>query len=338
MSMEVESKDQEEAHLSNIHGLVKRLSCSQEQQHEVQQPQKLQGGSLKKQVRRRLHATRPYQERLFNMADARREIVAALKLHRASMKQANQPQSMAATSTLQGRSHELVVGSIRNSINHPPDGALAKYFHASPFLPMNSSSPFSSTYQLNFCLPDQPLGLNLNLQTFQNLDTSIYHSIHNPTPAEPSSSQALLSSCSNASPNAVPGTKQSSHVAFDPSSVSLHRAIDEEEMAKIQSIGEQHDMEWNDKMNLATSAWWSKFLKSMEGGTDEGQCGANGNCIYAFSETLDMPYRLNGGVGEDAKESSLSQQHLDDYFHVDDYLQDATLGSLDTGEVEYGGE
>ncbi|XP_074588916.1 uncharacterized protein LOC141844824 [Curcuma longa] len=273
-------------------------------EHEVQGPQKLQRGSPespllppKKQVRRRLHTTRPYQERWFNMAEARREIVAALKLHRASMKQAYEHQSMAATSTLRRRrSHELVVDSIRNSMNHPPDRTLANYFHASPF------SPVSILDQLNFSLPDQPLGLNLNLQNFQNLDTSIYHSIHNPTPAEPSSSQALLS-------------QQSSHVGeFDPSSVSLHQAIDEEEMAEIQSIGEQHDMEWNDKLNLATSAWWSKFLKNMEGGIDEDHRGAN---------------------GEDAKESSLFQQHLDDYFHVDDYLQDATLELL---EIEYRGE
>lgn len=39
----------------------------------------------KKQVRRRLHTSRPYQERLLDMAEARREIVMALKFHRASM-------------------------------------------------------------------------------------------------------------------------------------------------------------------------------------------------------------------------------------------------------------
>ena len=46
----------------------------------------------KKQVRRRLHTSRPYQERLLNMAEARREIVTALKFHRASMKQQQQQQ------------------------------------------------------------------------------------------------------------------------------------------------------------------------------------------------------------------------------------------------------
>ncbi|CAN6206079.1 unnamed protein product [Urochloa humidicola] len=38
----------------------------------------------KKQARRRTHASRPYQERLVNMGEARREIVSALKIHRAS--------------------------------------------------------------------------------------------------------------------------------------------------------------------------------------------------------------------------------------------------------------
>ncbi|KAG4953810.1 hypothetical protein JHK87_039404 [Glycine soja] len=43
----------------------------------------------KKQVKRRLHTCRPYQERLLNMAEARREIATALKYHREAMRQAN---------------------------------------------------------------------------------------------------------------------------------------------------------------------------------------------------------------------------------------------------------
>ncbi|KAK7383423.1 hypothetical protein VNO78_29102 [Psophocarpus tetragonolobus] len=46
----------------------------------------------KKQIRRRLHTSRPYQERLLNMAEARREIVTALKYHRAAKKQASDEQ------------------------------------------------------------------------------------------------------------------------------------------------------------------------------------------------------------------------------------------------------
>ncbi|OEL21894.1 hypothetical protein BAE44_0017088 [Dichanthelium oligosanthes] len=53
----------------------------QEQAPVVKKPQ------MKKQARRRTHASRPYQERLLNMAEARREIVTALKIHRANMRQ-----------------------------------------------------------------------------------------------------------------------------------------------------------------------------------------------------------------------------------------------------------
>ena len=45
---------------------------------------------MKKQARKRTHASRPYQQRLLNMAEARREIVTALKIHRATMRQQQQ--------------------------------------------------------------------------------------------------------------------------------------------------------------------------------------------------------------------------------------------------------
>ena len=35
-------------------------------------------------------------------------------------------------------------------------------------------------------------------------------------------------------------------------------------MAEIKSLGEQHQMEWNDTMSLGTSAWWFNCLKNME--------------------------------------------------------------------------
>ncbi|CAD6342477.1 unnamed protein product [Miscanthus lutarioriparius] len=53
-----------------------------------QEMDQLQGLAVKpqpkRQARRRTHTSRPYQERLLNMAEARREIVTALKIHRAS--------------------------------------------------------------------------------------------------------------------------------------------------------------------------------------------------------------------------------------------------------------
>ncbi|WOL11571.1 hypothetical protein Cni_G20335 [Canna indica] len=357
---------QEEAHLSGayIRTLVKQLSSSRSKDptspspakmaiedgnlfHGTHQPQqqeqqqlKLPSGSPKlrppkKQVRRRLHTTRPYQERLFNMAEARREIVAALKLHRAAMKQANhqeeqqqqQRQIITPTSTLL----ELM-DSKGSSLNHLPNYTYANYFHGTPSSPITFPSPFSWTCSsiapfpifdhLNFPLPEHPLGLNLNLQSFQNIDTSIYSSPQNQTLVELPSPPASSSSCSNSSPKTISGIGVSAQHA---SPVPLHMAMDDEEMAEMQSIGEQHDMEWNDKMNLATSTWWSKFLKSMEGGLEESYGGVEGDRLHAFDEFLDLPYWLSDGVRGDANGSSLLQQHLDEYFHVEDYLQDAAL-------------
>ncbi|KAJ0491796.1 hypothetical protein HanIR_Chr12g0567721 [Helianthus annuus] len=44
----------------------------------------------KKQVRRRNHTNKPYQERFLDMAEATREIVTTIKFHRASMKHQQQ--------------------------------------------------------------------------------------------------------------------------------------------------------------------------------------------------------------------------------------------------------
>ncbi|KAK9055307.1 hypothetical protein SSX86_026389 [Deinandra increscens subsp. villosa] len=108
----------------------------------------------KKQVRRRLHTSKPYQERLLNMAEARREIATALKFHRASMRQQNQtpanhvPNSTAPTATPTANNHWPM----------PP-----------PLVQEN----------LDLVLPNQTLGLNLNFKDFNNLNTSIYY---NPIP------------------------------------------------------------------------------------------------------------------------------------------------------------
>ena len=67
-------------------------------------------------------------------------------------------------------------------------------------------------------------------------------------------------------------------------------------------------------MNLATSAWWSKFLKVME----VNSMPENG--FHAFDEAIDIPAWLNDGPAGDANASQLLTQHLDDY-----YSQDASL-------------
>ncbi|XP_042060360.1 uncharacterized protein LOC121804763 isoform X2 [Salvia splendens] len=99
----------------------------------------------KKQVRRRLQTRKPYQENLLNMAEARREIVAALKLHRASMKQQQvQPRQ------------------------NPP-------YHVSSSYPA-PPQPLRDFESLDFALPTQALGLNLNLHDLITAPCSVYSS------------------------------------------------------------------------------------------------------------------------------------------------------------------
>jgi len=64
-------------------------------------------------------------------------------------------------------------------------------------------------------------------------------------------------------------------------------------------------------MNLATSAWWSKFLKVME----VNSMPENG--FHAFDEAIDIPAWLNDGPARDANASHLLTQHLDDSFSQD---------------------
>ncbi|GLT74197.1 hypothetical protein SLA2020_460080 [Shorea laevis] len=103
----------------------------------------------------------------------------------------------------------------------------------------------------------------------------------------------------------------------------LHHAMDDEEMAEIRSIGEQHQMEWNDTMNLMTSAWWFKFLKTMELGPE---VKVQNDGYQLFDQIMEFPSWLN------ANESCL-QQHLNDYC-PDDYYQDPALPCMDIGEIE----
>ncbi|MFS7981448.1 hypothetical protein Hanom_Chr10g00951101 [Helianthus anomalus] len=175
----------------------------------------------KKQVRRRQHATKPYQERLLNMAEARREIF--------------WPISTTTPPPLPTLTHE----------------------------------------NLDFTLPNQTLGLNLNFQDFKNLDKNSYlnyNSTSSSASSSSSSSSAVISLATEEMTAEVPEevvtvtTTSSAATTTSSSSVTggLHHAMDEEEMEEIRSLGEQHQMEWDDTVNLLMSARWLKFLKPLE--------------------------------------------------------------------------
>ncbi|MQL69382.1 hypothetical protein Taro_001695 [Colocasia esculenta] len=382
--MEVQrSKLKEEPHLSGayIRSLVKQLTSSrpreaQQQEHPGEAAdgsssshnkigQGYSGGSQqhqaretqpqpKKQVRRRLHTVKPYQERLLNMADARREIVAALKLHRAAMKRANEQQQQQRQLELETPHVQQVPCLSPPVLEEPQNGVRPRsnlraytsnssatiyndHFNSSSISSLSYIPPFpwsqipSEPFFDNFSLavPTRPLGLNLNLHDFNNIDTTPCDSNSNP----PTHS----SSCSNSfaphsmSPPEVMSTMDPplsvSEVTLDPTVVGLHPAMNDEEMAEIRLIGEQHGVEWNDKMNLVTSAWWCKFLKTVEMCPQGQQAagiggeGVEGDGLQLSDKLLEVPAWLT------------DQQHLDDYL-IEGYLQDASLPRLNIGEIE----
>ncbi|XP_021692488.2 uncharacterized protein LOC110673660 [Hevea brasiliensis] len=335
-----------------------------QQTRQPQQPQQ-----HKKQVRRRLHTSKPYQERLLNMAEARREIVAALKFHRASMKQANEHQQQqqqqqqhqqdyhqqsslpVQLSTPPCFEQEGKIKTRRNPRIYPSNMAnfsnyidtlsFTSFSHAPPSPPYPfcwSTSPnLPSTVtdeNLSFPLPNQTLGLNLNFQDFNDLDTTIYHSSNNPSSVYSSSSPSSFSSPSSSlsiATEEIASVRKSQEGM--PPAVSdltetyggrgLHQVMDDKEMEEIRSIGEQHQMEWNDTMNLVTSAWWFKFLKTME---TSPEVKTEDDGYHPFDQMIEFPAWLN------ANDLCL-QQHFDDYCSQD-YYHDPALPCMDIGEIE----
>ncbi|GFZ08696.1 hydroxyproline-rich glycoprotein family protein [Actinidia rufa] len=216
-----------------------------------QQPQQ----QHKKQVRRRLHTTRPYQERLLNMAEARREIVTALKFHREAMKQqANDQQQPPLPLSPPAQQQSQLVGktkSRRNPRTYPSSSCNSNF----PNISNRSSNsqncinyswptasqigpyppPVVTMENLNYLsLPNQTLGLNLNIQEFHNLDATLYH---NPTSIFSSS---LSPSSTSPSPTTLYGGNDHDHVPnHHPTTIlqegiangiglGLHPAMDDE--------------------------------------------------------------------------------------------------------------
>ncbi|XP_047968305.1 uncharacterized protein LOC125212241 isoform X6 [Salvia hispanica] len=193
----------------------------------------------KKKVRRRLHTSRPYQERLLNMAEARREIVTALKFHRASMKKASEQQLLQQ----------------KMEVRRNP-----------------------RVYASNSLIPDRFPATTEEIQCM-----------------EPPASVA----------------------EFEDS--GLHPVMDDKEIAEIRSIGDQHQMEWDDTLNLVNSAWWFKFLKEMEI-TPENQ-SVQDFVNYPFDEVMEFPAWLN------------TAEHGND-FCSDNYFEDPALPCMDIEEIE----
>ncbi|XP_016495616.2 protein AAL-toxin resistant 7 [Nicotiana tabacum] len=301
----------------------------------------------KKQVRRRLHTSRPYQERLLNMAEARREIVTALKFHRAAMKQQQQqqqsqtgPQSLVTwpqessgeeQGKLKSRRNPRIYASntINNNIpsynnmenfsNSTFPNCLPQYPYSCHVSSFGSQLPLQD--HLNFPLPNQTLGLNLNFHDFNNLDATPYCSSNNNTSVYSSASPSSSSDEFHYVGLSQEGAPIQMVNSINCEDSGLHPSMDDQEMAEIRSIGEQHEMEWNDTLNLATSAWWYKFLKTMEIDPDDESNVAEDYGCYPFDEVMEFPAWLN------PNESCLQQQ-------VDETYSDPTLPCMDIEEIE----
>ncbi|KAK1418337.1 hypothetical protein QVD17_27480 [Tagetes erecta] len=325
----IEAKEEPRVSGAYIRSLVKHLTtkdpldvsendeCYTNTQKQQQQPTPTETlpPQHKKQVRRRLHTSKPYQERLLNMAEARREIVAALKFHRASMKQqeaeANNHALQSPPQSSLRQEKRPKSKTIRSLYPSTATANTNSYWPISTFVPPPPPPPLSYDQNQDFVLPTQSLGLNLNFQSFSNLDTNIYQK---PLSVDSPSSSSTPSSSSSPAIY-VPAGKPNS-------SGDLHHAMDDEEMEEIRSLGKQHQIEWNDTINLVTSARWCSFLNTMKIEADEG------DGFHQFDQVMEFPPWLIN-----ANESSCLQQHFDDHFS-DAYFQDPALPCMDIGEIE----
>ncbi|KAJ9538424.1 hypothetical protein OSB04_031157 [Centaurea solstitialis] len=244
-------------------------SISMQQESPLPLPSPSPKPQQKKQVRRRQHTTRPYQERLLNMAEARKEIVTALKFHRASMKQQQAPPN---NQPLRQES------ATNNNYSGPYDNWPIPISTIAP-------PPPPSVYHQN---------LNIKLPN-----------------------QTLASSSSSSSSSSATVSVATEEVAV---ANSLHHAMDDEEMEEIRSLGEQHQMEWNDSVNLVMSARWFEFLKTMEIGPNKKDDYGGFN---PFDEVIEFPHwSINS-----------NEQHFSDDCLQD---QDPALPCMEIGEIDGG--
>ncbi|KAG6504828.1 hypothetical protein ZIOFF_037176 [Zingiber officinale] len=306
------------------------------------------------------------------MAEARREIVTALKLHRATMKHATelqkfqqqqqQHQNPSPSPTLE--LSPAVLGEIQKELNenrinfttHPFNYTFSNHLQNTNLLPSEYHSfpwmhlpitPITVHENLNITCHNNPLGFHPNLQSFNNRNNTFGDKLYWKSTMQPSSQPT--SSTSSSLESIMPsfqasylskGSCRASCDALDPASRAFHPWMDADEIAQIHLIGEQHDMEWNDKMNMMASGWWSKFLRNMDDGFCEGAGGekigshmsdgfgegARGEKIgsHMSNEEFNMLSCLSNG---NAREPCFLEQCMWNYvyYNEEDYLPDAAF-------------
>uniref|UniRef100_A0ACD5Y823 Uncharacterized protein n=1 Tax=Avena sativa TaxID=4498 RepID=A0ACD5Y823_AVESA len=330
-------------------------------------PPPLQHQPHKKQVRRRLHTSRPYQERLLNMAEARREIVSALKVHRASMRQAKEQQQLLQLQQQQEAAQAVQEqGQVSRIAACAPMSyaSFSDYLYNSPFAhftatssssyyssPLPYQTPMVDAFDHLLPLPTQPLGLNLSFQGFDAVapagaDDDAKNSTasfdrdpllhHQPSPASSysvySSPPVTMASHDMSSAVAAAASGENASLVAD---ASLHRVLDEQEMAAIYSIGQQHDVEWSDTVNLVTSAWWSKLLESIEGGGEGTSNTVNAGVEDASSTaTHTLDWFCGDVLGHQGTKGSDGGSDVLGVHRSDHYGEDVSLPRMDIGEIQ----
>ncbi|KAL3645873.1 hypothetical protein CASFOL_011053 [Castilleja foliolosa] len=329
-----ETESLEKTHRSeayNIRCLVKKLSTSKTQNpspgeniSRAQESPNRDSEENRKPARRRGQARKPYQEKLLNMAEARREIVMALKLHRASKKQArDKNQSGPEHEQFGPTSHRFSAeqeARLRKSRRNPRTygssyyvnniDAYAPGLYSSPYYsrPVSLFPPPLFIQDPNFVLPSQTLGLNLNLQDFDNLDTSfIYDSSANSSSIYNSSSSSPSSSYS---PALSAAAEEITYMAGAPA-------------VEIISGGDeyQHNTGGVDELNFGISAGRAELLGEMGIGPGKTEDFAVSS---QFDGVMEFPAWVNGD------ESCVS----DVCGGAGDYFQDSALPCMDIEEIE----
>ncbi|KAA0038475.1 protein AF-9 [Cucumis melo var. makuwa] len=284
------------------------------------------------------------------MAEARREIVTALKYHRAAMKKAA---AAAAAATSTGTSPQSPVeesspvrsqeGKIKprkipkssttaERNRETPQSNFKCYnnnnlknlcYDPSMMMMMNCSLPSWSSVEGNnnivdIVLPEQTLGLNLNLQDFKNLDANLF-----------SNSSVSVSGSTSTSI----GRDQEQEGGGGGG--GMHVAVGEEEMAEMRTIGEKHEMEWSDKMSMVKSAWWLRFMKMGKKQEEEDQEDQLEGFGYGygdpFDQILEFPDWMNNGNENCFEEEQLMLNDYSQFFHHD---HPSALPCMDIGEFE----
>ncbi|XP_047178641.1 uncharacterized protein LOC124845566 [Vigna umbellata] len=272
---------------------------------------------LGKQVRRRL-TNRPYQERLMNMAEARKEIATALKYHRATTKLATEHQRQLQHHHQQ---HQSLFFQLPFYSRFSPDGRFKARRRPMIFLLDNNNTLdptllfdnniLDDTHVLNNNILDGTPVLNNNI-----LDGTPVFNYNNNLEPIPLSSNNVSSLCSYSTPTLtsppfltqqdVPlirisqsqGEMVSTTMNIIESSTtnqasgSMHVSMDEEGMKEIRALGQQHQMEWDDTTSMITSARWYDYLQQMENSATAVNNGDD-TCHGIFDDQLEFPIWKN---------------------------------------------